>query len=303
MKISLEILQILDAIERQGSFSAAAESLHRVPSALSHAIARLEGELSTRLFQRVGRRAQLNEAGRALLEEGRQLLHAAAELERRVQRIGNGWEAELRIAVDAIIPVDRLYPLLERFFAAGHGTRIQISGEVLGGTWDALATGRADLVVGAPGDMPARSGISSRLLCQESRLIFAISPRHPLAAYPEPIPASELRHHRAVVIADSSRELDSRSTGLIPGQDCLRVTDIRAKASAQMAGLGIGHLPVWLAAPAIASGQLVEKRLAEAHQPLPLHIAWRNRQIGKALQWFLEALAENEVLAALTADL
>ena len=65
MKISLDLLHILDAIERHGSFSAAAAVLHRVPSALSHAVAKLEDELDIQLFVREGRKATLNEAGRA----------------------------------------------------------------------------------------------------------------------------------------------------------------------------------------------------------------------------------------------
>ena len=233
MKISFDLLLILDAIDRHGSFSAAASALHRVPSALSHAIAKLEDDLGATLFLREGRRATLNEAGRTLLEDGRHLLRTASELERRVQRIAQGWEAELRIAIDTIVPVERLYPVIERFYAAGHSTQLRLSHEVLGGTWDALATDRADLVIGASGDMPARSGIATRQLCRHSQFVFAIAPTHPLAAWPEPIPNSELLRHRTIAIADTSQELAARTIGLIEGQDILRVPDIRAKAAAQ----------------------------------------------------------------------
>ena len=303
MKISLDLLHILDAIDRHGSFTAAASALHRVPSALSHAIAKLECELDVQLFIREGRRATLNEAGRTLLDEGRHLLRAADELERRVQRIANGWEAELRIAIDAIIPVERLYPLLERFYGAGHSTQIRLFYEVLGGTWDALATGRADLVIGAPGDMPARSGMATRPLCTRSDFVFAIAPSHPLAAWPGVIPNSELARHRAIVIADTSQELVARSIGLIEGQEALRVPDIRAKASAQVAGLGIGHLPRWLATPEIAAGRLVELQIAEPRPAMPLHLAWKTRHTGKALKWFLDELEKTEQIEALTAAL
>ena len=300
MKITFELLQVLDAIERHGSFSAAATALYRVPSALSHAIGKLEEDLGVKLFVREGRRATLNEAGRALLDDGRHLLRAASDLERRVQRIADGWEAELRIALDAIIPTERLFPLLQAFYTAGHGTQIRISGEVLGGTWDALATGRADLAIGAPGDVPARSGIASRPLGTSNEFVFAVAPGHPLAAWTEPIPAAELLRHRAVVIADTSQELAARTVGVIEGQDVLRVPDIRAKASAQAAGLGIGHLPRWLAEAEIASGRLVAKQLAEPRQELPINIAWRSRQIGRALAWFLERLADADTTQKLT---
>ena len=303
MKITFDLLQIIDAIDRHGSFTAAAAALHRVPSALSHAVAKLEDELGVTLFERVGRRAVLNEAGRTLLDDGRHLLRAASDLERRVQRIADGWEAELRIALDAIIPSERLFPLLQAFYAAGHSTQIRIAGEVLGGTWDALATGRADLAIGAPGDSPARSGIASRPLGVSSDFVFAVAPGHPLAGWSGPIPSSELLRHRAVVIADTSQELDTRTVGLIEGQEVLRVPDIRAKANAQVAGLGIGHLPRWLATPDIAAGRLVEKPLAEVRQELPINIAWRSQQVGRALAWFLERLADDATRRMLTAGI
>ena len=302
MKISLEQLQVLDAIERHGSFTAAAAALHRVPSALSHAVAKLEADLGTPLFTREGRRALLNEAGRTLLEDGRHLLRAARELERRIQRIATGWEAELRIGLDAIIPAERLLPLIRSFYEAGHQTQIRLSNEVLGGTWDALAADRADLVIGAPGDPPARGGISSRLLCP-IRMRLAAAAGHPLAAWPGPVPAGELVRHRAIVIADTSQELSARTIGLIDGQDALRVPDMRSKAAAQLAGLGIGRLPGWLADAEIAAGRLVELQTQEPEPTVRSHIAWRNRQIGKALQWFLDELAKKHVVEALTVGL
>jgi DNA-binding transcriptional LysR family regulator len=300
MKISFDLLQILDAIERHGSFTAAATALHRVPSALSHAVAKLEGDLGATLFIREGRRATLNEAGRVLLEDGRHLLRTASELERRVQRIANGWEAELRIAIDQVIPVEKLFPLLETFYIACNVTQIRIVGEVLGGTWDALTTGRADLAIGAPGDSPSRTGLDRRLLCPNIPFTFAVAPRHPLATWVGDIPPSELLRHRGVAVADTSQELKPRTIGLLDGQEVLRVPDIQAKVAAQVAGLGIGHLPRWMAAPYLASGQLVEKTLAEPRGNNPLHIAWRTRQIGKAQAWFLNELSRPEVIASIT---
>ena len=140
---------------------------------------------------------------------------------------------------------------------------------------DALATDRADLAIGAPGDMPPRGGISSRLLC-EHRLCFVAAPSHPLANWQGAIPAGELVRHRAVVIADTSQELSVRTIGLMEGQDALRVPDMRAKAAAQVAGLGIGHLPRWAADPEIAAGRLIALPLAEPRPAMPCHLAWRS---------------------------
>ena len=61
-----------------------------------------------------------------------------------------------------------------------------------------------------------------------------------------------------------------------------------------------GHLPRWLAAPEIAAGRLVDLPLAETRQELPINIAWRSRQVGRALAWFLDRLADEATRRQLT---
>lgn len=61
MRLSLEALETLDAIAEQGSFARAAESLHRVPSALTYTVKKLESDLGVTLFDRSGQRARLTE--------------------------------------------------------------------------------------------------------------------------------------------------------------------------------------------------------------------------------------------------
>src|SRR6185503_11552810 len=111
MRLSLDAIHVLDAIDRKGSFAAAAAELHRVPSAITYSVKQLEEGLGIDLFDRKGHRAVLTEAGRELLAEGRRLLRAAADLECRVQQVAKGWESELRIAVDTVVGLDRLYGL------------------------------------------------------------------------------------------------------------------------------------------------------------------------------------------------
>ncbi|HUG71856.1 MAG TPA: LysR family transcriptional regulator, partial [Steroidobacteraceae bacterium] len=63
LRISLEALQVLDAIARRGSFSAAGEELHRSASTLSYSIGKLEKDLGVQVFDRGGHRAKLTTAG------------------------------------------------------------------------------------------------------------------------------------------------------------------------------------------------------------------------------------------------
>ena len=50
LRLSLEALQIIDAIDRRGSFSAAGKELHRVPSTISYTVGKLEDDLGVQVF-------------------------------------------------------------------------------------------------------------------------------------------------------------------------------------------------------------------------------------------------------------
>lgn len=289
MKLTLEALQLLDAIDVRGSFAAAAEELHRVPSAVTHAIRRLEEDLGITLFDREGRRAVPTAAGRALLEEGRHLLRAAGELECRVKRVATGWESSLTIAVDASIDATALFPLIAEFDRENGGTRLRLTDEVLGGAWDAVATGRADLAVGAPGEPPPGGGWSVRPI-GEIGFAFAVASGHPLAQAAEPLSAQEVTRHRVIVLSDTSRELLARTAGLAMGADTLTVADNDIKTAAIVAGLGVGHLLRMTAESLAAAGQIVVKRLAEPMPPVMRSLAWRTDHEGRALAWFVQRL-------------
>lgn len=298
MRLTLDGLQVLDAIDRRGSFAAAARELNRVPSALTYAIQQLEQDLDVLLFDRRGHRAQLTPAGHELLSEGRRLLRAAADLECRIQQVATGWETELRIAVDTVIGPERLFPLIDEFYRQQSTTRIKVLAEVLGGDWDALADERADLVIGASGEPPSGLAVATLPL---GRLAFAFvaAPGHPIHAEPLPLSQVSITKYRAVSVADSSRHLPPRTVGLLGGQDVLTLPNMAAKLAAHVAGLGVGFLPVPLAEREVEAGRLV---ILPVEIPKPAGeavIAWRPSRTGKALRWFIRRLESAPVRAQL----
>lgn len=294
MRISIDALLVLDAIDRKGSFAAAAHELHRVPSALTYTVQKLEDDLDALLFDRRGHRAKLTAAGRELLTEGRHILNAANALEARVKRVATGWEAELRIAYDDIIPARAIFALAHDFYRQQCGTRLRITAEVFGGCWDALASDRADLIIGAPGDGPAGGGYTTRAM-GVMEWLYAVAPGHPLATAPEPLSPETLLAHRAVVVADSSRNLPPRDAGLLTGQETLTVHNVAAKLLAQQMGAGVGHLPRTLAESEAAAGRLIIKQTSEGRVSSPLYLAWRSghkSREGKAQAWWTKQVQE-----------
>ncbi len=53
-KLSLDALEVLKALERRGSYAAAATELFRVPSAITYAMRKLEDDLGVTIFDRRG---------------------------------------------------------------------------------------------------------------------------------------------------------------------------------------------------------------------------------------------------------
>lgn len=74
--IELKTIQMIKAIEEEGSFQKAADVLYLSQPALSQYIKRVEKELSFNLYERSGGKCTLTEAGEVLLEEGQHYLNS-----------------------------------------------------------------------------------------------------------------------------------------------------------------------------------------------------------------------------------
>lgn len=297
LKLSLDALQILDAIDRRGSFAAAGKALHKVPSTISYTVAKLEDDLGVQLFDRIGPRAEMTEAGRALLDEGRHLLRAARELELRVRRVASGWEAELTLAIDSMFPTSLLGSDIAAFRKVAAQTRLRLIGEALSGTWEALLDRRADLLVGAAGEGPSGGGYVVEPMGSVA-FVFAVAPGHPLMGVPGVLRREQLVEHCAIAVSDSARRLLPRTVGLLMGQETLSVPDMASKLRLQCEGVGFGFLPEPCARAAVARGALVIRDVEEHKPDETFWLAWRSGEDGAALRWWRERLRMPGVLDA-----
>lgn len=81
MRLTLRQLQIFIAIAKSGSNTAAGEQVGLSQSAISASIAELEKTVNVQLFDRVGKRLQLNDHGRAMMPHALALVDGAESLE------------------------------------------------------------------------------------------------------------------------------------------------------------------------------------------------------------------------------
>ncbi len=288
--LSDDELALLEAIRDSGSLSRAAARLGKAPSTISHAARQLETRFDALLFDRRRYRLQLTPAGELLTREAARLVQDVTRPSQRVRQVANGWEDRLHIVTDEILEFESLLPVIRAFDALQSGVRLRLTHEVLGGTWEALREGRADLVVGATNEPPAMPKLRWFEL-GAMEWVFAVATRHPLAKAPEPLSQEVISQHRAGVVADSSRNA-GRAYGVLGGQATLAVPSMRAKILAQRDGLGVGWLPRHRADALLRENLLMEKRVADSREPNILYVAWRSDHEGRALLWWLEQLRQ-----------
>jgi DNA-binding transcriptional LysR family regulator len=108
-------LEAFLAVAEAGSFTAASERLHLTQPAVSKRIALLESELESRLFDRIGRRTLLTEAGRALVPGARNILRAIDDTRRSIENLSGRIGGRLSLATSHHIGLHHLPGVLRDY--------------------------------------------------------------------------------------------------------------------------------------------------------------------------------------------
>ncbi|EJJ7428762.1 LysR family transcriptional regulator [Salmonella enterica subsp. enterica serovar Infantis] len=300
MKPLLDVLVILDALEKEGGFAAASAKLFKTPSALSYTVHKLENDLNIQLLDRSGHRARFTRTGKMLLEKGREVLHTVRELEKQAIKLHEGWENELVIGVDDTFPFSLLAPLIDAFYQRHSVTRLKFVNGVLGGSWETLTQGRADIIVGAMRAPPPDTGFGFARL-GDLELVFAVAPHHPLVHEEEPLSRQTIKRFRAIVVGDSVHSSRSIGSELLDAQEAITVFDFKTKLELQISGLGCGYLPRYLAQRFLESGALIEKKVVAQIVYEPVWVGWNEQTAGLASGWWRDEILANNAIAGVYA--
>ncbi len=287
--ITFEALYILDAIERRGSFSAAAAELDKATSSLSYQIQKLEQDLDIIIYDRSGHKANLTDAGRLILDRGRVLLKAAESMVNDARLLANGWEVDITIAYDSIIPIENFFTLVNKLGEVS-STRVKLQEEVLAGCWESLQQGRCDLLVCPRPETPPLD-VKMQTLGNMS-VTWVAANDHFVHKRSGHFDDDARSHYRIIAIADTAREQPALSVNVLEKQTRLTVSNFRSKVDALISGLGIGTLPTQVAERYIAEDKL--KKIAGGQDTdIDIVVAWKRNNIGEAKSWSIRHLTRN----------
>jgi DNA-binding transcriptional LysR family regulator len=256
MRVDLDAIEALDAVVHCGSIARAAERLHKVPSAVSYQLRRLEERLGLGLLDRAGYRLRLTPAGEALLVEGRRLLAEARQVESLARQFAEGWEPRLLVIVDGILPIE---PTLSAFrtLAEEHvPTRLQVKVEFQRGVQFCFERDRADLMLVK--DYAARPYLRAESL-PEVECVLCVAPSHPLASA-RPAHLRDLQAHVELSVQDSSGHPDDPHG--FGGERACYLSGFDAKRQALLMGVGFGWMPLNSVRDDLRAGRLRELRYA-----------------------------------------
>ena len=177
--IDLYALQAFAAVARWESFSIAAEHLFLTQPAVSKRVAALENTLGQRLFDRIGRRVSLTDAGRALLPRARALLDEAEALTRVVAAASDTISGPLVMGTSHHVGLRRLPPVLRAFTQQYPEVQLDIRFMSSEAACRAVETGELELaVVTLP---TGREPALVRQAVWDDPLDVLVSADHPLA--------------------------------------------------------------------------------------------------------------------------
>lgn len=282
-KTTLEQWRIIQAVVDHGGYAQAAEALYRSPSSLNHAVSKLQQQLGVEILEVRGRKAFLTPQGEVLLRRSRQLTEGAYQLETLADNLEIGWEPEITLAVEPLIPRQQLFNTLKDFYPDSRGTRLRIKETIITGTSEAITEGSADLVI--CGTLP-KGYLGESLGTIE--MIAVTRSDHPLQLLDAPIDQQILSNELQIVISDSGRK-PQENQGWLRSEQRWTVDNFDAAIDLLATGIGFCWLPRHRVAEAIQAGLLKALQIREGDvRTIPIYLVIpKPDQLGPCAQELL----------------
>ncbi|PZO92198.1 MAG: LysR family transcriptional regulator [Sphingomonas sanxanigenens] len=284
---TIDQLRIFLAVVDAGSFAEAGRRLNRAVSVISYGVVNLEQQLGVTLFEREGsRKPVLTTAGRVLLAEARTVTQGVDALRATVKGLLDGLEAEVDLAVDVMLPANRLGCVLKAFAIEYPTVSLRLHVEALGAITQMVLDRQA--VVGISGPLAAGVEGVECMAAGAVPMVPVAAPDHPLARA-ERIAPGMGRNFTQLVLTDRSRFTEGQDFSVLSHRTW-RLADLGAKHALLREGIGWGNMPLPMIEEDLEKGRLV--RLHMPDHPGGIYRfagVWRrDTPPGPAASWLLD---------------
>lgn len=256
MVLEVRHLRVVDAVQRAGTMSGAAQALHLTQPAVSHAVRDLEARLGVELFHRRGRRLVATPAGERLLVGAHRVLDELARVEEDLAEYGTGHRGIVRITTECYTCYHWLPSILRRFLDEYPEVQVQIVPEAVTAPVRALLNGELDLAI--LHHRPNHRDLALTRLFDDE-IVAVVPAGHGLAGRPF-VGAADFETEHVILHSDledsSLFSLLLRPAGVTPRRvSKLPLTE--ALLEAVKVGLGVSVMARWAVRPEVEAGNLV----------------------------------------------
>jgi len=273
--MTLEQLKTFCAVVDQGGFRAAADKLYRSQSAVSIAIRNLENTLQVKLFLRDQYRPVLTDEGRSLYDKARSVLSRAEEFMDMAHHFSIGEEPNLRIAMSAVAPVERIMDVLNQIKQIAPATKITLLVESLNGTMERLDDGDVDIAITETFDAD-KSGYQHVVISQVE-FISIVSPEFSSSDQVHQITEQDLQDSTQIIVRDTSRVVEKKTAGVVDTMTQWVVNDFTMKKRIIASGMGWGRMPKHMVNDDIDNGDFIVLS-AEEFAPIKVNVKMVRRK-------------------------
>ncbi|WP_062112299.1 LysR family transcriptional regulator [Aureimonas sp. AU40] len=297
--MTLEQLRIFVAVAERSHVTEAARALNLTQSATSSALAALESRHGVRLFDRVGRRIELTEAGRLFLPQARAVLARAAEAASALDDLTELRRGHVALVASQTVANHWLPARMRHFRECYPGIALTLRIANTRQSGEAVASGEADL--GFVEDELDDPRLRLRRVADDRLVLVAAAPHDSIRT--DGPPSGALAAATWILREPGSgtrRILEEalRRAGVDPAalRVDLELPSNEAVRSAIEVGGTLGCLPLVVAQPSLDAGTLREIAF-----PLPSRsfhaVEMKERSPGRAAAAFLAELVEDETSA------
>lgn len=285
--MELRDLKTFVAVASLLNFNQAGKVVHAAQSTVSMRVQTLENELGVRLFDRLGRRVVLTEAGKRLLEYGRKLLDL--EEEARAWVAGEASCGALTVRMPESLCTWRLPAVLGHFRARCPEVRLRLIPCTFDGLTEDLRRGVTDVAFVMAADMPHRD-MQAAFLGSESLVVVAATD-HPLAGRSGVGP--DALEEGSLLFATSDCSYRRLFESLLAEAGCrqqpvVECGSVEAVRHYVMAGLGITVMPEIAVRAELAAGRLAALDWEEPLETGVLMVWHKDKWISQPLAVFME---------------
>ena len=301
--MELRQVQTFRAVAEELSFSRAAAKLGYVQSSVSAQVGALEQELGVPLFDRLGRRIKLTDAGKVMLSHSRKLLVLAEETKGAVVDAGAGSDevtGALTVSAPETLITYRLPKLLALFHERHPKVRLSVRpsaiGRLLGSVRKAVEDGTVDVAF-VLDERVRLADLAVEILAEEDITVIAPA-SHALANSSIVLPQD--LHGETVLLPEAPEsgcayrgqfERQLGSARVLPAE-MMEFQSIEAVKQCVAAGMGVSVLPNVTVGAELKAGKLAALRWEEPFEVLT-EMVWREeRWQSPALRAFLETARE-----------